>query len=128
MPLADSDLDRHGGDLSVDLPLEIVELLGWLATERGRAANTIAAYRRDLAAYVHWLAAHDRDVLTVDAELLVDFVAERRATGAAPSSVARQLAAVRTLHRYLLAEEVRAATTRASTWRACGSRPGCPSR
>ncbi len=89
---------------TVDLPLEVEEFLSWLVTERGRAANTIAAYRRDLSAYTGWLAAHGTDLLTVDQAALVDFVAERRAAGAAPSSVARQLAAVRTLHRYLVVE------------------------
>ena len=34
-------------------------------------------------------------------------MAERQASGAASSSIARQLAAVRTLHRYLVAEELR---------------------
>jgi integrase/recombinase XerD len=86
------------------IPIEVEEFLSWLVIERGRAANTIAAYRRDLAAYTAWLAAHGHDVMSVDTHALVDFVADRRASGAAPSSVARQLAAVRTLHRHLVAE------------------------
>jgi integrase/recombinase XerD len=32
-------------------------MLGWLAVEKGRSHNTLAAYRRDLAAYEAWLAA-----------------------------------------------------------------------
>ena len=104
-PLTMALADDAAADL--DLPLEVVEFLGWLSNERGRAANTIAAYRRDLAAYVEWLANRGSDVDTVDAATLVDFVAERRASGAAESSVARQLAAVRTMHRYLVTEGVR---------------------
>ena len=96
-----------GAAAELELPLEVVEFLGWLATERGRAANTISAYRRDLAAYVAWLEDRERDIFTVDQATLVDFVAERQASGAASSSIARQLAAVRTLHRYLVAEELR---------------------
>ena len=38
------------------LPLEAEEHLTWLAAERGRSANTLAAYRRDLKQYVAWLA------------------------------------------------------------------------
>jgi integrase/recombinase XerD len=87
-----------------ELQLEVEEFLSWLVTERGRAANTIAAYRRDLAMYAAWLAHQGDDVTTVETETLVDFVAARRASGAAPSSVARQLAAVRMLHRYLVTE------------------------
>ncbi len=86
------------------VPLEVEEFLSWLVTERGRAANTIAAYRRDLAAYTAWLSANGHDLMSVDTAALVDFVAARRASGAAPASVARQLAAVRTLHRHLVIE------------------------
>ena len=88
---------------AVELPLEVEEFLSWLVAERGRAPNTIVAYRRDLTAYCAWLAAHGDDVMTVDTPTLVDFVAARREAGAA-SSVARLLAAVRTLHRYLVTE------------------------
>jgi integrase/recombinase XerD len=94
-------------DAPVELPLEVEEFLSWLVTERGRAVNTIAAYRRDLAGYCAWLAAHGEDLSTVRTPTLVEFVAARR-QGAAASSVARQLAAIRTLHRYLVTEGERA--------------------
>jgi integrase/recombinase XerD len=92
---------------SPELPLEIEEFLSWLLSERGRAANTLAAYRRDLAAYADWL--HRRG-LTLDSVATADLhalVAERRDRGTAPSTIARQLAAVRTLHRFLVNEERR---------------------
>ena len=40
---------------SCALSLEAEEFLSWLAVERGRAANTLAAYRRDLVAYERFL-------------------------------------------------------------------------
>ena len=86
------------------LPIEIEEFLSWMVAEKGRSANTIAAYRRDLAAYSEWLAANGATVLDVTHRQLVDFVATRRASGAATSSIARQLAAVRMLHRHLSIE------------------------
>lgn len=86
------------------LPIEIEEFLSWMVAEKGRSANTIAAYRRDLAAYSEWLAARGATVLDVTHQQLVDFVGTRRASGAATSSIARQLAAVRMLHRYLSIE------------------------
>jgi integrase/recombinase XerD len=92
----------------VELPLEVEEFLSWLVAERGRSENTLSAYRRDLSAYVTWLAARDRTVEDVSTTLLVTFVGERRASGAATSSIARQLAAIRMLHRYLAIEGVRA--------------------
>ena len=39
-----------------ELPTEAEEFLGWMASERGRSANTLAAYRRDLSGYAGWLA------------------------------------------------------------------------
>jgi integrase/recombinase XerD len=86
------------------LPIEIEEFLSWMVAEKGRSVNTIAAYRRDLAAYSEWLAANSASVLDVTHQQLVDFVGARRASGAATSSIARQLAAVRMLHRYLSIE------------------------
>jgi integrase/recombinase XerD len=91
----------------VELPLEAEEFLVWLSSERGRARNTIAAYRRDLLAYQGWLDAHRATVLTVTGAQLVDLVAERRASGAATTSVARQIAAIRMLHRFLAVEQIR---------------------
>ena len=40
---------------TAQLPLEMEELLSWLGVEKGRSANTLAAYRRDLAAYQEFL-------------------------------------------------------------------------
>ena len=99
MPLPDRSTD--------ELPLDVEEFLVWLSSERGRSRNTLAAYRRDLRGYHTWLVARGLDPVTVGVDDLRDFVGERRASGAATSSVARQIAAIRTLHRYLAAEQHR---------------------
>ena len=91
----------------VELPLEAEEFLVWLSSERGRARNTIEAYRRDLVAYQRWLIKHGLTMMSVATDDLIDFVAEQRASTAATTSVARRLAAVRMLHRYLATEQVR---------------------
>ena len=87
---------------SLLIPLE--EFLSWLAVERGRSANTLAAYRRDLGAYQQFL--HDRatQLADVDERLLLDYVAYQRACAKAPTSIARAMVAVRSLHRFLLDE------------------------
>jgi len=85
-----------------DLPLEAEEHLTWLAAERGRSKNTLAAYRRDLAQYAEWLDG--RSLRTVEAADLEAYVAHLRSEGRAPSSVARALVAVRGLHRFLADE------------------------
>jgi integrase/recombinase XerD len=86
------------------LPIEVEEFLSWMVAEKGRSANTLAAYRRDLNGYCAWLAAHDETVISVANDKIVEFIGERRASGAATSSIARQIAAIRMLHRYLSIE------------------------
>lgn len=75
-----------------------------MVAEKGRAPNTIAAYRRDLVGYCDWLDAHGLTPLDVTQRRIVEFIGERRSSGAATSSIARQIAAVRMLHRYLAVE------------------------
>ncbi|MEM9513498.1 MAG: site-specific tyrosine recombinase XerD [Actinomycetota bacterium] len=89
---------------TVELPLEVEEFLAWMLAEKGRSANTLAAYRRDLRGYVSWLAARHRSIMDVDRATLVEFVDARRHDGLATSTIARQLAAVRMLHRFLAVE------------------------
>jgi integrase/recombinase XerD len=84
------------------LPLEAEEFLGWLVAERGRAANTVVAYRRDLLAYTQWLGG--RALSEVDAATIESYVVALRADGKAPASVARAVVAVRSLHRFLVDE------------------------
>ena len=83
------------------LPGEVEELLSWLAVERGRSPNTLAAYRRDLAAYTRFLAGRRLPLDGVTDRVVEDYLAFLRASGKAPSSVARALVAVRSLHRFL---------------------------
>ncbi len=91
------------------LPIEVEDLLMWLTAERGRAAGTISAYRRDLRTYMAWLRAGGRTLADVAETDLVAYVGELRGRGLAPASVARALVPVRSLHRFL-AEEGRAST------------------
>jgi integrase/recombinase XerD len=94
-------------DTTTLLPLEAEEFLSWMATERGRSANTLAAYRRDIRGYWAWLATRGATLHDVDRVALDAFIGERRASGGAASSVARQVAAIRMLHRFLAEEGVR---------------------
>jgi integrase/recombinase XerD len=86
------------------LPLEVEDLLLWLSAERGRAASTIAAYRRDLRTYVAWLRDQGRALTDVTEEDLASFLGSLRAKDLAPASVARTLVPVRALHRFLADE------------------------
>ena len=90
------------------LSRQLAEHDTWLSAERGLAGNTLLAYRRDLRRYATWLRArgiHDAgEVSEREVAAYVDSLRHaRRADGSAryaPSSVARGLVAVRSLHRF----------------------------
>ena len=88
----------------VPLPAEAEDLLTWLRVERGRSANTLEAYRRDLSAYSQWLTARSTPVSEVVEGDINAYIAHLRASGRAPSSQKRALVAVRSLHRFLAEE------------------------
>lgn len=78
-----------------------------MTVERGRAANTVNSYRRDLSRYEEFLASRSVDVLNASTEDVEAFVQNLQATGEASASTARRLAALRMLHTYLVAENIR---------------------
>ncbi len=78
--------------------------LEMLAAERGAAANTLAAYRRDLDALAAFLRHRGSGFDAMDTALLREWQAGMAAEGLAPSTIARRLSAVRQFSRFLLAE------------------------
>lgn len=86
---------------ALSLPAE--EMLSWLAVEKGRSANTLAAYRRDLAAYEAW-AQERGGPESADEATFADYVCQLRESGLAPASVARAAVAVRSLYRFMALE------------------------
>lgn len=78
------------------------EAEGFLAdlAERGRAPNTLAAYRRDLAAYERFLDERRLTVALAGEPDVLAYVATLEAVGRRPASVARALVALRALHRW----------------------------
>jgi integrase/recombinase XerD len=83
----------------------LIELfLDMLASERGGAANTLAAYARDLDDLAAFLKARGRTVATAATPDLRAYLGDLAARGFRPASVARRLSAIRQLHRFLYAE------------------------
>jgi integrase/recombinase XerD len=76
---------------------EVQGFLALLATRR--AAKTVDAYRRDLAALAGWLG---RPPSTVTTEELERYLAELRAQGLAGSTIARRGSAIRSFFRHLV--------------------------
>jgi integrase/recombinase XerD len=90
--------------VAADLPLAVEGWLVWLGAERGRAATTVSAYRRDAAAWCRWLDERGVALDAVTPEDVEAWVAGQRAAGRAPATVSRALVAVRSLHRFLVEE------------------------
>ncbi len=94
--------------MNIDTAVE--EYLTSLVAERGLAANTVAAYRRDLGQYRAFLAEQGIDTIeAVAAENVTSFVALLREIGAAEATVSRKVAAIRGMHGFLVVEEYVAA-------------------
>jgi len=88
------------------LDAQVDRYLNHLATERGLARNTLAAYGRDLAAFVDHLAQRQiTSGAAVRGRDVVSFLDALRQRGLSARSRARMLAAVRGLFRFLLREE-----------------------
>jgi integrase/recombinase XerD len=83
-----------------ELPLEIEEFLTWLQVERGRARNTLNAYRADLRGFVSWLEERGVAVGDVVEADVAAYVAHLRQDGRAPSTVKRSLVSVRSYYRF----------------------------
>ena len=83
----------------MDLRGGVDEFLTSLASERSLSPNTVSAYRRDLERYALFL--EDK---WPTADQASDFVTELSEDGLAPATIARKIAAIRGLHRFLVAE------------------------
>jgi integrase/recombinase XerD len=85
----------------------IEAFLEMMSAERGAAANTIAAYGRDLADYLGFLTRKGRRVADAGKEEVSSYIAGLETEGLAASSVARRLSAVRQFHRFLVADAIK---------------------
>ena len=81
----------------------VAEFLAALASERGLAPNTIAAYRRDLRGYCEF-AEPSSPADAINGEVVAGYVADLYERGLGAATIARRIAAVRGVHRFLVAE------------------------
>jgi len=78
--------------------------LDMLAAERGAGANTLDAYRRDLADLAAFLGTQGHGFADASTQALRDYLADLADRGFKSTSVARKLSATRQLFRFLYAE------------------------
>lgn len=78
-----------------------------LSTERNAAANTIAAYRRDLEDLHQYLASKNKEILTVSQSMISDYMQSLAAIDLSPATQARRLSALKQFFAFLLSENFR---------------------
>ena len=93
---------------------EIQQFLTYMAAERGASANTISAYRNDLAQLrAYFIEQQPRQgegagtatpIEEIDAEQLQEYIVHLREQQYAPATVARKVAATKSLFSYLHGE------------------------
>ncbi|WP_336250048.1 site-specific tyrosine recombinase XerD [Stomatohabitans albus] len=103
------------------LPVHGSRWLDHLVAERGLSEHTLAAYRRDLELYGRWMALRGQDdPATMNTADLEAFAAWLRSTNTprgkpyAEASIARTLAAVRSLHSFLQTDGITSANPAAN--------------
>jgi integrase/recombinase XerD len=85
----------------------ISSFLEMMSAERGAAANTIEAYRRDLTHYAAFLASKGQTLLNAPRDSVAAWLDDLKTEGLSASSSARRLSAVRQFHKFLCADGVR---------------------
>jgi integrase/recombinase XerD len=93
----DPDTKDEGPFFVTYLPI----YLDYLAVEKGLARNSLSAYRSDLRHWGHWLK---KDLERVERIDIVRYFQSLRTAGISARSVARALAAIRGLFRFLVSE------------------------
>ena len=92
--------------VATELDRWIDRFLAYVAAERGLAANTVAAYARDLSQFTLWLGRRATDPSGLTIGLLREFLAAERARGLGARSATRVAATLRGFGRYLVLERV----------------------
>ena len=85
----------------------IESFLEMMSAERGAAANTLAAYARDLEGYNRHLNGTGRTLATAQPEHIRSYLQSLTGAGMAASTQARHRSAIRQLHRFLYSEGLR---------------------
>ena len=81
--------------------------LTWMRVEQGRSDRTIEAYGRDIAQYESYLVGAKSTSRVVKPAQIETYIGQLRSNERAPKSIARQFAAIRMFHRFMLDEGLR---------------------
>jgi integrase/recombinase XerD len=87
----------------------VLDYLAFLELERGLSRNTLEAYRSDLQQYGAFLdraGRHPLEVTTAELRAFLSEIQSANGSGAAPATVQRKVACLRSFYRYLRREQI----------------------
>jgi integrase/recombinase XerD len=91
--------------MKMQLHAAITSFLNYVKVEKGLAANTLAAYARDLRKFEAFAQKRGLELQTVSRDHIVDFLGDLYRQGLDSHTVSRQTVSLRNLFRFALAEE-----------------------
>jgi integrase/recombinase XerD len=93
-------------ELRTSMSKSLDDFLAFLSIEKGASANTVAAYRNDLRQLADFIGARPgaHGWASLDRSAIQDFILDLKQRGYTETSVARKVAAVRSMYSYLSAE------------------------
>jgi len=92
------------GPTPIALPSEISSFLDFIRVEKGLAANTVLAYRQDLAKFAAYLERTKRDWGEADRESVRQFLEHLHRQNLTARAIARHLVSLKGCYRFLLRE------------------------
>lgn len=91
-------------DLKAPYSILLESFLNHLSVERNFSLNTRASYRNDLSRYLLFMQDENRAPEGIETGDIRRFISELHGTGLEASTLARNISAIRSLHKFLLAE------------------------
>jgi len=87
---------------------ELVDtFLNYLSVERGLSVNTIVSYREDINTFIDFLkSSHIESFSSAKKDDITDFMLSQKAKGLCANSIARRLAAIKALYKFLVRERI----------------------
>ena len=83
----------------------IDEFINYLSVERGLSQNTQISYKRDLNKYISYLKSKGiNSMQTTTRKQITDFIMNLKDSGLSANSISRNLAAIKSFHRFLVIE------------------------
>ncbi len=92
--------------MNTSTPSEISKFFRFLQLEKSLAENSIEAYRRDISRYTAFLESQRIAPSSARDEHVAAFLHTLRELGLAPRSIARNLSAVKSFHKFLFGEKI----------------------